>query len=280
MGHSKLFTSLAAAAIVALAALPASAQRRGGGSRGESGGARSGAVRGGASGGTAAPRAYGAPRTYSTPRSYGAARVYGGGRVYGGSRSYGGYYGGGSPYYGGYYGGGRWYGGSRYSIAPIRFYRPYYAFRSRFSLGFGLWVGFPFAYSYPFYDPYYYDAPYGAYPPPAYPSPYGAPYPAAVSGYSVAPPVDINSVARTAAVAPNQSNLGGLSFEITPSEAEVFIDGNRSGTAGQFTATSQPLGVQAGRHHVEIRAPGYRTMTFEVDVIAGQVIPYQGTMER
>ena len=46
---------------------------------------------------------------------------------------------------GGYYG---YNGGVRYSrIAPVRFYRPYYAFRPRVSLGFGLWVGYPFAYS-------------------------------------------------------------------------------------------------------------------------------------
>jgi hypothetical protein len=40
------------------------------------------------------------------------------------------------------------------------------------------------------------------------------------------------------------------------------------------------LTLTAGRHHVEIRAAGYQTMTFETDVTAGQVIPYQGTMQR
>jgi len=29
-----------------------------------------------------------------------------------------------------------------------------------------------------------------------------------------------------------------------------------------------------------VRAPGYQTLRFEVDVIAGQVIPYRGTLER
>ena len=79
---------------------------------------------------------------------------------------------------------------------------------------------------------------------------------------------------------PNQVNTGGVSFEITPSTAEVFVDGQYMGTVGQFTPTSQPLGLTPGRHHVEIRAPGYRTMDFDVDVIAGQVIPYQGALER
>jgi hypothetical protein len=81
-------------------------------------------------------------------------------------------------------------------------------------------------------------------------------------------------------VQPGQANTGGLSFEVTPSTAQIFVDGSYVGTTGQFTPSSQPLGLTAGHHRVEIRAPGYRTMTFEPDVVAGQVIPYQGTMER
>jgi len=79
---------------------------------------------------------------------------------------------------------------------------------------------------------------------------------------------------------PDQANTGGLSFEITPSDAHVVVDGHDLGTVGQFTATSQPLGLPSGRHHVEIVAQGYRTMSSDVDVLAGQVIPFQGTMER
>jgi hypothetical protein len=54
----------------------------------------------------------------------------------------------------------------------------------------------------------------------------------------------------------------------------------RVGTVGEFTPTTQPLGLEAGHHHIEIRASGYRTMSFDVDIIAGQVIPYQGSLER
>jgi hypothetical protein len=31
---------------------------------------------------------------------------------------------------------------------------------------------------------------------------------------------------------------------------------------------------------LEIRDVGYKTMSFDVDIVAGQVIPYQGQMER
>ncbi|HKF68976.1 MAG TPA: PEGA domain-containing protein, partial [Vicinamibacterales bacterium] len=75
-------------------------------------------------------------------------------------------------------------------------------------------------------------------------------------------------------------NMGGVSFEITPSDARVIVDGYDVGSAGQFTSTSPALGLPAGPHHIEIVANGYRTMSSDVDVRAGQVIPFQGQMER
>ena len=46
-----------------------------------------------------------------------------------------------------------------------------------------------------------------------------------------------------------------------------------------LTPTTQPLGLAAGRHHIELRASGYRTMAFDVDIVAGQVIPYRGALQ-
>ena len=79
---------------------------------------------------------------------------------------------------------------------------------------------------------------------------------------------------------PPQANTGGVSFEISPSTGEVLVDGSYVGTVGQFTPTTQPLSLTPGSHRIEIRAPGYRTMDFEVDIVAGQVIPYQGALQR
>ena len=70
-----------------------------------------------------------------------------------------------------------------------------------------------------------------------------------------------------------------MSFEITPSTAEVVVDGEYVGTVGDFTPTSQPLGLTAGRHRIEIRAAGYPTMNIQADIVAGQVIPYRGTLQ-
>jgi hypothetical protein len=71
-----------------------------------------------------------------------------------------------------------------------------------------------------------------------------------------------------------------MSFEITPGDAQVYVDGQYVGTVNQFTPTSQPLGLTAGRHHVQIGAPGYRTMEFDVNILAGDVLPYQGALAR
>jgi hypothetical protein len=71
-----------------------------------------------------------------------------------------------------------------------------------------------------------------------------------------------------------------VSFDITPRDAQVYADGSYMGLASNFSATSEPLTLTAGRHSIEVRAAGYHTMVFDTDVIPGQVIPYQGTMQR
>ncbi|HEV3141791.1 MAG TPA: PEGA domain-containing protein, partial [Vicinamibacterales bacterium] len=191
---------------------------------------------------------------------------------------------------GGYAYGSRGFGYRGYGyVGPIRFIRPYYAFRPRFSIGFGIWAGFPFAYSYPYYYPYDaypygypYDYSYGYPYPPSYSNPYpptyGSAYPSNDQVYSY-PPAGTSGSVRVEPGTQNQ-NSGGLSFDITPTDAEVFVDGVNVGTVGQFTPTSQPLGLTPGRHRIELRAPGYQTISFDADIVAGQVVPYQGTMQR
>jgi len=138
------------------------------------------------------------------------------------------------------------------------FYRPYYTFHPRFSMGYGLWAGYPVFYPY-YYSSYAYSTPY----PESYPVPYPAPSNAYPGPGSIAP-----------------TATGGLSFEITPSDATVYIDGQFVGAVEQFTPNDQPLPMAPGRHRVEVRAPGYQTIVFDVDIMAGQVIPYRGEMQR
>ena len=128
-------------------------------------------------------------------------------------------------------------------------------------LGFGLWIGYPVRYPTYFYP--YVSYPY-AY---TYPYPNTAPY-----------PTSIYPVPGTAASAVWAA--GGLSFEIRPPEAGVYVDGQYVGMVGQFTPNQPPLSLAPGRHHVEIREPGFEIVAFDVDIIPGQVIPYQGDLRR
>jgi hypothetical protein len=276
MRRAPVLIALSVASMLAFAVAPASAQHRGGGGGGRAAGGRVG-------GGTAVSRGSFAVRGGSVAGVRGGsfARVGGFNRVVVGPR-------GNFAVRGGFVGSPRFIGSARF-VAPVRFFRPYYFFRPHFSLGFGLFVGYPVAWGNPFYYPYYYYPyayPYGYSDPYAYTDPYAAApapsYSAPQQQYSSTyPPVAQNSVGVQQNVPQSaQIDTGGLSFEITPSTARVVVDGHDLGAVGQFTSTSQPLGLPAGRHHVEIVANGYRTMSSDVDVLAGQVIPFQGSMER
>jgi hypothetical protein len=258
MTITRVLTPVAFVALIALSAAPVHAgQRRGEGGR-------------------------------SAGRSRGAVVSRGGSRGVVQSRGYSGYRSGVALR------GGRDFRGGFVRVRPS-FYRPYYSFRPRVSLGLGLWMGYPVPY------PTYYDSPYGdAYPsvdPYAYAEPvpsYGSsqPYasPGQSSGYpsnypaSNYPPSGYTERQSAPAIGMQrggeQSAPGGISFEITPDSAAVFVDGTYMGTAGEFGATAEPLGLNVGRHHVEIRAAGFRTMTFDADVRPAEVIPYQGTLQR
>ena len=139
------------------------------------------------------------------------------------------------------------------------YYRPHYTFLPRVRLGFGLWVGYPV--TYPLYFHPYVSYPY-AY---RYPYPNTSPYP--TSSYPVPGTAGVGAA-------------GGLSFEIRPPEAGVYVDGQYVGMVGQFSPNQPPLALAPGRHHVEIREPGFEIIAFDVDILPGQVIPYQGDLGR
>jgi hypothetical protein len=160
------------------------------------------------------------------------------------------------PSYRPYYGGG--------------YYRPYYNFLPRVRLGFGLWIGYPVRYPTYFYP--YTTYPYGY----SYPYPNTVPYPTYPAGSYPTGSYPPGSYPGTSAV----GAAGGLSFEITPAEAGIFVDGIYIGMVGQFTPDQPPLPLSPGRHHVEIQQPGFEIIEFDVDVLPGQVIPYRGELRR
>ncbi len=130
--------------------------------------------------------------------------------------------------------------------APRYYYRPY-VFRPRFSIGFGIFAGYPVPYSYSY------------------------PYPIMVYGYR-APRVPVM-------VTPGSAAYGGVALEITPYDADVLVDGTYAGRVENFDGSQQPLTLTPGTHRIEVQAPGYAPLVVDVMVQPGQVIPYRGDLQ-
>jgi hypothetical protein len=155
------------------------------------------------------------------------------------------------------YGGGRArYETARYvrpphfqSYRPLYFSRPYYGFRPHVHIGFGVWLGV------------------------------SVPYPWAYVG-SYRPRVYGYYSRQYYGVAPGMYQYGGLSFDIQPSDADLWVDGEYVGPVGTFTPYGEPLTLWPGVHHIAIVREGFRTMEWEVTVEPGRVIPYRGMLAR
>jgi len=154
----------------------------------------------------------------------------------------------------------------------------FYTFTPRYNIGYGVVVGYPvlYPYAYPF-DPFsatpVVPYPYTAVPP--VPNTYSNVASGTASG-NVTPASPIPAAIACEASTP----CGGLSFDIAPESAQVYVDGVFAGSVDDFTATSAPLLLAPGAHYVEIRLAGYRTASVDVTIAAGEVTPYEGTLER
>jgi PEGA domain len=116
----------------------------------------------------------------------------------------------------------------------------------------GYGYGYPYGGSYfgGFYDPWY-DPWYGGYP--------GYGYPQTGGGFS---------------------DEGLLRLKIKPRDAEVYVDGFFAGIVDEFDGVFQRLHLESGAHRIEVRAPGYETLTFDVRIVPDRKTTYQGEMQR
>jgi hypothetical protein len=69
-----------------------------------------------------------------------------------------------------------------------------------------------------------------------------------------------------------------LDVRIKPVFALVYVNGRYAGTAQQFTRPFRPLRVGVGPQRVELRAPGYRTVSFWLNTENGRVATAAGTL--
>lgn len=138
------------------------------------------------------------------------------------------------------------------------YYDPYYGYSSRYGYGYGPWFGgYGFGIGH-FYDPFGY---YGYY------SPYNDDY-----GYSAGYGTGRSSYGYGRAV-------GQLRLKVNPKHGQVYVDGYYAGEVDSFDGVFQRLSIEAGPHKVEIRAPGFETVTFDVMVTPGETVTYKGELK-
>ncbi len=136
---------------------------------------------------------------------------------------------------------------------------------------------------YPYYSPYrgvglgfnHYGYPFGylgyGYPGYSYGYGYGYGYGADGSGgYGYGNPGYITTV-------PSQG-YGRLRIQDAPRDAQVFADGYYVGVVNDFDGAFQYLNLEVGVHQIEIRAPGFETLTLDVNAQPGQTITYRARM--
>ena len=139
---------------------------------------------------------------------------------------------------------GRYRSGGVY-VAP-RVYNYYYNPRRYYPYGYGA-----FGLGYFYYDPYTWY-------PPSYYSGYGY----GGGGYF-----------------PNSFFEGELRLSVAPRNAEVYVDGYFAGRVDDFDGVFQALRLEEGAHHIQITAPGYLPLDFDVRIEADRKITYRGALQ-
>jgi len=86
---------------------------------------------------------------------------------------------------------------------------------------------------------------------------YGAPYPSYGPGvYGVYPLYGRSTTFDT----------GELRLRIRPRDAQVFVDGFFAGSVDDFDGNFQSLRLEQGGHKIEVRMPGFETLTIDIHI--------------
>lgn len=131
----------------------------------------------------------------------------------------------------------------------------YYYPRRYYPYGYG-----SFGLGYFYYDPYRWSYPYSTY---GYGSGsyYGRDYGSGYYGRSI-------------------FDIGELRLDVSPRHAHVYVDGYYAGVVDDYDGAFQAIKLESGAYRIDIMAPGYETLTFDVRIGPGQKIRYRGELIR
>ena len=72
--------------------------------------------------------------------------------------------------------------------------------------------------------------------------------------------------------------MGALRLEVEPKESlQIYVDGVYVGTPADL---GDELELTPGTRRIELRASGYRALTFSAEIVDGRLITYRGSLER
>jgi hypothetical protein len=66
---------------------------------------------------------------------------------------------------------------------------------------------------------------------------------------------------------------------VKPRDAEVWVDGYYAGSVDDFDGIFQALRLDMGAYRIEVRKPGFETLTFDVRVQPERTITFRGEMK-
>jgi hypothetical protein len=72
---------------------------------------------------------------------------------------------------------------------------------------------------------------------------------------------------------------GGLRLETEPGTAQIYVDGYYTGVVEDYGLRGRILELAAGSHHIELRAPGYAVLAFDVNIIPNQTSRFRGDLQ-
>lgn len=153
---------------------------------------------------------------------------------------------------------------------PGDYYYPYYGNGYGNSYGYNGYYGYgysPYRWGYPVYTGFgyiYYDPYWGSY------DPFYS------RGYYAYGPYGTRHTDKD----DRDYNIGSLRLKIDPRHAEVYVDGLFRGVVDDFDGLLQRLKLEAGAHRLEVRAPGYQPLVFDVLVTPGETTTYRGDLKR
>ena len=81
-------------------------------------------------------------------------------------------------------------------------------------------------------------------------------------------------------IADSHDESGALRLKVKPDTGSVYLDGELVGLVNKYDGLFQKLHLDGGNHRVEIRAPGYKTLTFNVRIESGHTETYRGELEK